>query len=182
MKPCCALLACCISVAAQDASLLAEIQKIRVIDNHGHPLRVTDPTEKPDDEYDALTFEDMETFPVPVRIRPDNPEYIQAWRLLYGYPQNEINEINVRSLMDRKRAAMRAHGDNYPAWVVDKLGIETLIANRVAMGRGLTAPRFRWVSMIDALMFPLSNEGARQQNPNYRSFYVGEERVLKRYL
>jgi predicted TIM-barrel fold metal-dependent hydrolase len=84
--------------------------------------------------------------------------------------------------MDRKRAAMQAHGENYPAWVLDKLGIETLLANRVAMGPGLAPPRFRWVSMIDALMFPLSNEAARKENPDYKSFYVGEERLLKRYL
>jgi predicted TIM-barrel fold metal-dependent hydrolase len=182
MKLCCLILVLWIPAAAQDGGLLAEIEKIRVIDNHGHPLRVTGPNEKPDDEYDALTFDEMEAFPAPVRIRPDNPEYLDAWNLLYGFPQRVINESNVKALMDRKRAAMQQHGDNYPAWVLDKLGIETLIANRVAMGRGLTAPRFRWVSMIDALMFPLNNEGARRENPDYKSFYVGEERVLKRYL
>jgi predicted TIM-barrel fold metal-dependent hydrolase len=182
MKLCCALLALSVPAAAQETALLSEIEKIRVIDNHGHPLSVVTPNEKPDDEYDALTFEDMEAFPMPVRIRPDNPEYIQAWRLLYGYREQEINDTNLRSLMARKRAAMQLHGDKYPAWVLDKLGVETLLANRVAMGRGLNAPRFRWVSMIDALIFPLSNEAARKENPDYRSFYVGEERLLKRYL
>jgi uncharacterized protein len=182
MKLCCLVFAIAATAAAQDAALLADIEKIRVIDNHGHPLGVTGPNEKPDDEYDALTFEEMEPFPTLVRIRPDNPEYIQAWRLLYGYPQNEINETNLKAMMARKQAVMRREGDHYPSWVLDKLGIETLIANRLAMGRGLTAPRFRWVSMIDALMFPLSNEGARKENPDYRSFYIGEERLLKRYL
>jgi hypothetical protein len=167
---------------APDPALLAEIGNIRAIDNHGHPLRVTAPGEKPDDQYDALIFEEMEPFPLPVRIRPENPEYIEAWRLLYGYPQNEINPANVKGLLDRKRRAMEQHGDNYPAWVLDKLGIEIMLANRIEMGRGLTPPRFRWVSFIDALMFPLSNERARRSNPDYRSFYVGQERLLKRYL
>ena len=31
---------------------------------------------------------------------------------------------------------MREHGAGYPAWVLDKIGIETMFANRVAHGRG----------------------------------------------
>ena len=31
-------------------------------------------------------------------------------------------------------------------------------------------------------MFPLSNETAKRSNPDYRGFYPGEERLLKRYL
>jgi len=50
------------------------------------------------------------------------------------------------------------------------------------MGRGLVAPGFRWVSFVDALIFPLSNEAAKRSNPDYRGFYPGEERLLKRYL
>ena len=57
-----------------------------------------------------------------------------------------------------------------------------MFANRVAMGRGLVTPRFRWVSFVDALIFPLSNEAAKRSNPDYRGFYPGEERLLKRYL
>src|SRR5207244_7960094 len=45
-------------------------------------------------------------------------------------------------------------------------------ANRVAMGRGLTAPRFRWVSFDDALLFPLSNEAAKRANVDYKGFYA----------
>jgi predicted TIM-barrel fold metal-dependent hydrolase len=50
------------------------------------------------------------------------------------------------------------------------------------MGRGLVAPRFRFVSFVDPLIFPLSNEAAKRSNPDYRGFYPGEERLLKRYL
>jgi hypothetical protein len=170
------------SQPAADPTLVAEIDKIKAIDNHGHPLHVVAEGEKPDDEYDALVFEDMEPFPSPVRIRPDNPEYISAWRALYGYQYDDMTEPHVRELMEAKKRMMRAKGDGYPAWVLNQLGIETMLANRVAMGRGLTAPRFRWVSMIDALIFPLNNDGARQVNPDYRSFYTGIDRVLKRYL
>ena len=73
-------------------------------------------------------------------------------------------------------------GDKFPAWVLDQLNIETMFANRVAMGRGLTSPRFRWVAFDDALIFPLNNDAAKRFNRDYAAFYPGEERLLKRYL
>ena len=57
-----------------------------------------------------------------------------------------------------------------------------MFANRVAMGRGLTSPRFRWVAFDDALIFPLNNDAAKRFNRDYAAFYPGEERLLKRYL
>jgi len=57
-----------------------------------------------------------------------------------------------------------------------------MFANRVAMGRGLSAPRFRWVAFDDALIFPLNNEAAKRFNRDYKAFFPGEERLLKRYL
>jgi hypothetical protein len=165
-----------------DPSLTAEINHIRAIDNHAHPLRFTGVGDSEDTEYDALTFEEMEPFPNPVRIRPDNPEYIEAWKTLYGYTYNDMSEAHVKELLDSKKRSMAEHGDGYPAWVLDKLGIEAMFANRVAMGRGLVAPRFRWVAFDDALILPLNNEGMRRMNPDYHSFYVGEVRLLKRYL
>jgi len=57
-----------------------------------------------------------------------------------------------------------------------------MFANRVAMGRGLTAPRFRWVAFDDALLFPLNNDAAKRSNPDYKGFFPAEERLLKRYL
>lgn len=165
-----------------DSLLVAEIGRIKAIDNHGHPLRVTAEGEPADQEYDALTFEEMEPAPAPVRIRADNPEYITAWKTLFAYPHNDATEAHVRELVEAKKRAMRERGEGYPAWILDQLGIETMLANRVAMGKGLTAPRFRWVPFADALIFPLNNDAARRLNPDYRSFYTGVERVLRRYL
>jgi len=167
--------------AAADPTLAAEIAKIKAIDNHAHPMRAVKEGET-DDEWDALMPDVLEPFPSPVRLRPDNPEFIAAWRALYGYAHNDASEAHVRELMEAKRRVMRERGDGYPAWVLDQLGIETMLANRVAMGRGMAAPRYRWVSYIDALMLPLSSEGARKVNPDYRAFYPGEDRLLKRYL
>ncbi len=167
-----------------DPAIKAEINRIKAIDNHAHPLRFVGKGEPDDNEYDALTFEEMEpsTSPLPLKLSPDNPEYVAAWHALYGYRYSDMNETHVRELLATKQRMMNERGDNYPAWVLDKLGIETMFANRVAMGRGLTAPRFRWVAFDDALIFPLSNEAAKRINPDYHSFYIGEDRLLKRYL
>lgn len=165
-----------------DPQLVAEIAKIKAIDNHAHPLRFVAEGDKPDDEYDALPLEGLEPFALPPRLNPANPEYIGAWRALFGYKHDDMSEAQVKELMAAKQRAKRERGDAYPAWVLDQLGIETMFANRVAMGRGLRAPRFRWVSFVDPLMVPLNNEAARRSSPDYRVFYLGEDKLLKRYL
>jgi len=162
-------------------TLLAEIGRIKAVDNHTHVTKVVASGEE-DHEYDALPFELLEAFPLMVRLRPDNLEYTAAWRALYGYKYSDMSEAHVRELADAKHKIMRERGDAYPAWVLDQLGIEIMLANRVSMGRGLNPPRFRWVSYIDALIFPLNNEAARRANLDYRAFYPAEEKLLKRYL
>jgi len=163
-----------------DEQLSAEITKIKAIDNHAHPLRYVAVGDKPDDEYDALPLDSLGLFPLPVRLHPDNQEFIGAWHNLYGYAHDDMT--HVRELMEKKQRVGREQGEKFPAWVLDQLGIETMFANRVAMGRGLTAPRFRWVAFDDALIFPLSNETAERSNPDYRALYPHEEHLLKSYL
>jgi predicted TIM-barrel fold metal-dependent hydrolase len=166
-----------------ESDLLAEINKIKAIDHHAHPLAFTGPGEPPDMDFDALIGEGLEmTGQPPIRMRPDNPEYIGAWRSLFGYKWSDMSEEHVHALSQEKQRVMAQRGKDYPAWVLDRLGIETMFANRVSLGRGLAAPRFRWVAFDDALIFPLNNEGAQRLNPDYRSFYNDETKVLKRYL
>jgi len=168
--------------AGVDRDLLSEIMKIKAIDNHAHPVKYVTEGEKPDDEFDALPLDAIVAFPLPVRLSPTNPEFIRAWHDLYRYSHNDMTAAHVRELMDAKQAVVKQRGDGTPAWILDQLNIETMFANRVAMGRGLTAPRFRWVAFDDALIFPLSNEAQKRSNPDYKGFYPGEEKLLKRYL
>jgi len=165
-----------------DSQLVAAIAKIKAIDNHAHPLRVTAAGEKPDDEFDALPLDAIGPIPLPVRLSPTNLEFTRAWHDLYGYKHDDMSEAHIAELLQTKQRVAREQGNRFPNWVLDQLNIETMFANRVAMGRGLAAPRFRWVSFVDALMFPLSNEAAKRSNPDYRGFYPGEEKLLKRYL
>ncbi len=165
-----------------DAEIANEISKIKAIDNHAHPLKFVAPGEKADDEFDALPLDAIVPFPLPVRLNPSNAEFIRAWHDLYGYSHQDMSAAHLAELMKTKQRIISERGDSFPAWVLDQLNIETMFANRVAMGRGLSAPRFRWVAFDDALIFPLNNEAARRSNPDYRGFFPGEERLLKRYL
>lgn len=173
------------TVSAQTVAnreIAAEIANIKAIDNHAHPLRYVAPGEKADDEFDALPLDAIGPIPLPLRLNPGNLEFVQAWRDLYGYKHDDMSEAHVRELLQTKQRVTREQGEHFPAWVLDQLGIETMFTNRVAMGRGLVAPRFRWVSFVDALIFPLSNEAAKKASPEYRAFYPHEERLLNRYL
>jgi len=165
-----------------DRDLLSDISKIKAIDNHAHPLKYVAPGEKADDEYDALPLEAIPPFPFPVRLMPTNLEFVRAWRDLYRYSHDDMDEAHVRELLSAKQKVLNDRGDSFPNWILDQLNIETMFANRVAMGRGLSAPRFRWVSFADALIFPLSNEAAKRSNPDYKGLYPSEEKLLKRYL
>src|ERR1051326_8600373 len=127
-----------------DPALVAEIEKIKAIDNHAHPIRALSEGEE-DREFDALIPDELEPAPLPLKLRPDNPEFVAAWRALYGYAHDDMSEAHLREVVEAKNRTMREKGDDYPVWVLDRLGIETMLGNRVAMGRGVAAPRFRWV-------------------------------------
>jgi hypothetical protein len=165
-----------------DADLLNEIMRIKAIDNHAHPLRYVSPGAKADDEFDALPLDALEPFPLPVRLNPTNQEFIGAWRALYHYSHDDMNDAHLRELLAAKQRVLKERGDSFPSWVLDQLNIETMFANRVAMGPGLSPPRFRWVAFDDALIFPLNNEAAKRFNRDYKAFFPAEERLLKRYL
>jgi len=168
-----------------DPALLAAIQQIRAIDNHAHPARLLAPGESSDPDVDALISgfsPDFGNYPPPLRLQPDCPDNFDGWHALFGYPWRDIRPEHMKQLMRAKEKVRAAHGDDYPSWVLDQLGIETMLANRVAMGRGLKAPRFLWVSFVDALLFPLDNTTAKNKNPDEKWFFGDEERLLQRYL
>src|SRR5579862_3525674 len=151
--------------AAVDAQIAAGIANIKAIDNHAHPVRPTAAGEKPDDGYDALPVETLEPQSDPVRDRPGSPDILAAHKAIFN---------------GDKAAAAKNYGQDYAVHVLDQLNIETMLANRVAMGPTLPAPRFLWVPFTDALMYPLPTD-AIVQNPDQKAFFVDEDRLLKRY-
>lgn len=177
------VLACSLAAVGQNApdpALLAEIQKIPAVDNHTHVMKVTGPGEK-DDEFDALPCDTLETYVTQFFLRPDRPEVVQAWKAFYGYRYSDQSADHVKELIAAREKLMGQQGDNFPTWVLDRIGTRTMFANRVAMGRGLPAKRFPWVPYDDALLFPLNN-AAMADTPDRKFFFGREEALLKRYL
>jgi predicted TIM-barrel fold metal-dependent hydrolase len=141
---------------AVDPDLAAEIARIKAIDNHAHPVRNV----SGDREFDALPVDNMEPQSDPVAMRSAG---------------------DAAQVFKNKAAIMKEKGDQYPVWVLDQVGIETMLANRVAMGSSIEQPRFRWVPYADALLFPLDNSHLAAQNSDRKSFFALEDQLRARY-
>jgi hypothetical protein len=159
------LAACGRPQPAADADLVVEIDGIRAIDNHAHPVRMTVSGEKPDRDFDALPVDNMEPQSDPVNLRPGAPAMVEAAQALSA-----------------KRQAMREKGEQYPAWVLDQMGVDVMLANRVEMGPSVQPPRFLWVPYADALIFPLDNAKLAAANPDRNAFFALEDVLRGRYL
>jgi hypothetical protein len=157
-----------------DTALVADIGRIRAIDNHAHPVRVTGKGEAPDRGFDTLPVDNMEPGTDPLFLRPDAPGLSEAWRELFG-------KGDLQAKQKAREERMAPQPDAYPAWVLDRMGVEVMLANRVAMGPGLPSARFRWVPYADALIFPLDNT-ALAVNSDRKAFFGLEDILRKRYL
>src|SRR6267154_445886 len=96
-----------------DPQLLAEINKIKAIDNHSHPPKVVGPGEK-DDDFDALPCDPLEPSMPTTITRPENPQFLAAWKAIYGYSWNDAKPEHVRELLEKKKKIMQEQGDNFP--------------------------------------------------------------------
>ncbi len=151
-----------------DPGLLSAIRQIRAIDDHAHPVRFTRSSEPPDRDFDALPVENMEPESDPVAMRPGSHAAAEAKRALFG--------------SQTRQAVISEKAEQYPAWVLDQMGVDTMLANRVTMGGGIQLPRFHWVPYADALMYPLDNSGLASRNPDRKLFFPLEGKLLRRYL
>jgi uncharacterized protein len=158
-----------------DSELAAQIARIRAIDNHAHPMRVSAAGEAPDREFDALPVDNMEAATDPWYLRADAPGLADSWQALYGVAQLAAKQQARTRLIAEKRVA-------YPSWVLDQAGIDIMLANRVIMGTGVAPPRFRWVPYADALIFPLDNSGLARANSDRTAFFALEDVLRKRYM
>ena len=143
-----------------DPDLAAEIARIKAIDNHAHPVRVM-PQGQTDRLFDALPVDNMEPESDPLAMRPG--------AFPKPFPQG-------------KQAAMKEQGEHYPEWVLDQMGVDIMLANRVEMGSSIGPPRFRWVPYADALLFPLDNAALAAETPDRKAFFPLEDQLLRRYL
>jgi len=165
-----------------DPNIASQIAAIQAIDNHAHPV-LAPPLDASDKNFDALPVDSLEAESDAVAVRPDFPLLAEAWRALYGFTMRPpLDAQGMKQLDDARRAVKAEHGEGFPAWVLDQAGISTMLANRVAMGRGVQAPRFQWVPYIDALLFPLNNSGLAEASPDRKAFFALEDLLRSRYV
>src|SRR5206468_6865719 len=164
-----------------DPGLMAAIRRIRAIDNHSHPPKLVAVGEK-DDEFDALPCDPLEPTAAGLTTRPDNPQYLTAWKELWGYKYDDRAPEHIKELVAAKARARAAHGDDYPSWLLGRIGIDVELSNRIAMGRGLNDAHHRWVPFDDALIFPLDNSRLASQTPDRKFFFSREDMLRARYL
>src|SRR5437773_163782 len=153
--------------------LLPQIERIKLFDHHAHPSFADDA--------------DVDIAPpppgaTPLRLRPENPETSAAARALFGFPYADMNGAHGKWLVDKKAELRRQRpGAAYFNSILDRLGIETSMANRVAMATRLDPARFKWVFFVDCFMFPFDNSALAARNSDEAVYMPLQTRLLQRY-
>jgi uncharacterized protein len=150
--------------------LLPQIEKIPVFDNHGHPGFADDP------DVDAMAI--PQDASAPFRLRDDNVEMVGAVRKLFGYPFDDLSPEHLKWLTEHKVAERKKYGNAYFSHILDQLGIETAIANRVSMPAYLDPARFRWVYFVDCFLFPFDSERLEARDPDQKLNVPRERKLL----
>jgi hypothetical protein len=153
--------------------LLPQIERIKLFDHHAHPAF-------PDDA-------DVDIAPpppgnMPLRIRDDNPEMTAAARALFGFPFADMKGAHGKWLADKK-AALKTQfaGAKYFNEILDRVGIETSMANRVAMADYLDPARFKWVFFVDTFMFPFDNTALAARNTDEHVYMPLQTKLRQQY-
>jgi hypothetical protein len=153
--------------------LLERIKTIRIFDHHAHPGFGGD------SDVDAQATPPQH---LPFRERDTNPELVTAVKALFDYPYSDMSTEHMRWLQERSTTAEKAGGTSYWDHILDKCGIESSVANRVAMAGYLNPARFRWVFFVDSFLFPFDNKVVTGENPDEGVYIPLQEKVLHRYM
>ncbi len=168
--------------ATVDSALARYIAGIRAIDDHAHPMRFVAPGTPADTEFDALPLDGIPSFELPNRLKAEDPIWRAAQQALYGVRPDLAGASYHSALKAAVAKAASSSGVRFPEWALDQAGIDVMLANRIAMGAGLAAPRFRWIAFADALMLPLDTRNEATRTPDTKSLYPRETKLLQRYM
>jgi hypothetical protein len=153
--------------------LLPQIDKIPVYDNHSHA------TFPDDSDMDAQAAPPDESSVM--RLREDNPEFVAAAKSLFGYPYDDFSAAHAKWLIEKKKTAEASGNTAYWDSILDKLNIDTCLANRVALAPYLNPQRFHWVFFVDSFLFPFNNRDQTAKNGDLGVYIPLQEKVLQRY-
>ena len=154
--------------------MLQQIRQIAILDDHGHPGFADD------SDVDAMASSPSHP---PLRLQSDNPELIDASKDLFGYPYSDNSPDHLKWLV-AKKAEMRESDPGYQYFdkILDKLNVQTMMANRVAMPSYLDPKRFHWVFFVDSFLFPLDNSDLTARNIDEGVYVPLQEKLLQREL
>ncbi len=153
--------------------LLAEIEKIPLYDNHAHPGFGDDT------DVDAMAAPPDESSTL--RIRDDNPEFVVAAKALFNYPYDDFKPEHAKWLAEKSKAAEKSGDPKYFDGILDKLNIETCLANRAMMPGYLDSKRFHWVFFVDSFFYPFDNSERTASTPDMGVYIPLQEKMLGRY-
>jgi uncharacterized protein len=153
--------------------LLKQIDQILIYDNHSHA------TFPDDSDMDAMASPPDES--TVMRLRDTNPEFVAAAKALFGYPYDDFKPDHAKWLIEKKKAAEAAGGTAYWDSILDKMNIETCLANRVALASYLDPKRFHWVFFVDSFLFPFDNHDQAAKNGDLGVYIPLQEKALQRY-
>jgi uncharacterized protein len=154
--------------------LLPQIDRIPIYDNHSHA------TFPDDSDMDAQAAPPDESSVL--RLRDTNPEFVAAAKALFAYPYDDFQPEHAKWLAEKEKAAEKAGGTEYWDSILDKLNIETCLANRVALAPYLNPKRFHWVFFVDSFLYPFDNRDQSGKNPDLGVYIPLQEKVLHRYM
>jgi hypothetical protein len=154
--------------------LLKQIDRIPIYDNHSHA------TFPDDSDMDAMASPPGES--TVLRLRDTNPEFVAAAKALFAYPYDDFKPEHAKWLIDKKKAVEAAGGTAYWNSILDKMNIETCLANRVALAPYLDPKRFHWVFFVDSFLFPFDNHDQAARNGDMAVYVPLQEKVLQRYV
>ena len=139
--------------------LLPQISHIRIFDHHAHPGFAEDPEVDPAPVPDGA---------LPLRLTPGNPDWAAADKALF-------------SVTSKARLKALNPGPKYFNAILDALGVETSIANRISMTADLDPARFKWVFYVDPVLFPFDNSGLAARNTDQAAFMPNQTKLAQRF-
>jgi len=155
--------------------LLPQIQKIQAFDHHAHPGYADDP------DVDAMAAPPNAS--EALRTRDDNPELAAAAKALFGYPYNDLSKEHAKWLLDKKTELKKQlTGAAYFNSILDKINIESSVANRAMMPDYLDGKRFPWVFFADSFMWPFNNDREAGRNSDEGVYIPLQEKMLHRWM
>src|SRR5205823_1384842 len=101
-------------------------------------------------------------------------------RALFAFPFADMKGAHGKWLVEKKAALKRQFaGARYFDEILDRMGIETSMANRVAMADYLDPARFKWVFFVDCLMFPFDNSALAARNTDEAVYMPLQTKLLR---